>query len=62
MLSRLGTIKSQIGDLVIVETSASEELPELGKTFSLGKNKIGKVFDIIGNVKNPYVVVKRFKK
>ena len=62
MLSRLGTIKSQIGDLVIVEKSTSEELPDIGKAFSIGKNKIGKVCDIIGNVKNPYLVVKSFKK
>ena len=52
-----GTIVSCVGNQAVVEIS-SDDVPEFGCDVSSGGRKIGRVFDIIGNVKKPYVVVK----
>ena len=41
----------------------SDEVPPLGKQVTdKSGNRVGKVFDIIGNVNEPYIVVKTEKK
>jgi len=50
-------IVSRIGNQAVVELS-SEKIPILGSPVLSGGRKIGMVFDIIGSVEKPYVVVR----
>jgi rRNA processing protein Gar1 len=52
-----GRIVSHIGNQAVVEMSG-REIPDLGWTVSSGGKKIGSVFDVIGSVRKPYVVVR----
>lgn len=52
-----GRIISQVGNQAVVEIS-SQETPELGSSVSIDGKKIGSVFDVIGNVEKPHVVVR----
>jgi rRNA processing protein Gar1 len=51
-----GRVVSHIGNQVVVEMSSSQ-VPDLGVVVSAGGKKIGRVFDVIGNVEKPYVIV-----
>jgi rRNA processing protein Gar1 len=51
-----GRIVSRIGNQAVVEMS-SREIPELGSGVFLSGRKIGRVFDVIGSVEKPLVVV-----
>jgi len=51
-----GRIVSHVGNQAVVELS-SKNVPELRSSVSVNGKKIGKVFDVIGNVDKPYVVV-----
>jgi len=53
-------ITSIVGDKIVVCVSPSSVEQIYGKVVSIGKKRIGKVFDIIGRVDNPYIVIKLF--
>jgi len=55
-----GKIISQVGDELVIQT-ASNETPKIGDTVSCESQAIGRVYDIIGNAKNPYPVAKLAK-
>ena len=50
-------IVSNIGNQAVVEMS-SRNVPEIGSVVSIDGKKVGNVFDVIGNVEKPYVVVR----
>ncbi|MDD5111673.1 MAG: hypothetical protein PHG85_03945 [Candidatus Altiarchaeota archaeon] len=52
-----GRIVSHIGNQAVVEMSGND-IPDLGWSVSTGGRKIGSVFDVIGSVRKPYVVVR----
>jgi len=52
-----GRVVSYVGNQAVVEIS-SANVPDFGCVVSAGGRKIGRVFDVIGNVEKPYVVVK----
>ncbi|MFH1125789.1 MAG: hypothetical protein V1703_01570 [Candidatus Altiarchaeota archaeon] len=52
-----GRIVSQIGNQLVAEMP-STEVPELGSSVFVNGKKMGVVFDVIGVVEKPYVVVR----
>ena len=65
---KLGKITSCAGDMVIVPSPDSKGILSLkaarklyGKTASVDKLRIGRIFDIIGRVDMPYFVVRLSK-
>jgi rRNA processing protein Gar1 len=52
-----GKIVSRVGDQLVVEL-AGGGVPDMGRAVFCGSQRIGSVFDIIGRVESPYVVVR----
>jgi rRNA processing protein Gar1 len=52
-----GRIVSHIGNQVVAESS-SKDVPDLRSNVYANGRKIGSVFDLIGNVEKPYIVVR----
>lgn len=68
-----GEIKSCLGDKVVVSRSPHPDTPSdieffrrlIGRNTFVDNKKVGRVFDIIGNIKNPYLIIRlspKFKK
>ena len=52
-----GKVVSKVGDQVVVELP-TEKVPKLGMQAFCDGSRVGVVFDIIGRVDKPYVVVR----
>ena len=52
-----GRVLSCIGNQAVVDISSSS-IPKISSNVSISGKKIGRVFDVIGHVEKPYVVVK----
>jgi len=63
-MKKLGVVYSIVKDgLIIVESSIKDPLFTMGaQVFDSTLRKIGFVFDIIGKVEKPYIVVKPYDK
>ena len=58
---RIGKIKSIVGNEIVVESKELKELPKVGSIAFVQEKRIGRIFDIIGRVTMPYVIIKAFR-
>ncbi|MBE9390599.1 H/ACA RNA-protein complex protein Gar1 [Fervidicoccus fontis] len=63
-MKKLGVIeKVATNNLLLVKITDSKNIPNIGNRVLLPDFRgFGKVMDVIGNVNNPYAVIKPFKK